>query len=222
MSTLTKNQKKTYRKDVIVDGEPVTIIATVRHDDEWGNGHNTFAITAEVYDQHGSARDGTVTHKTGKRLKMSACGCCHDEIAKHFPELREALKFHLCSTDGPLHYVANTMYNARDNGPTHALVRFDDPENGIKAQVVRYCPIEEAKEMCLKPGKVFNYVSRAGYRFEADEKTAKKADLEAARNSAIWPDATLEQLQSKEALEARLPELMREFKATIEALGFEY
>ena len=51
---------------------------------------------------------------------------------------------------------------------------------------------------------------------------AVEPNLEAARSSAIWPDATLEQLQDKDQLMARLPELMESFKADIEALGFEY
>ena len=40
----------------------------------------------------------------------------------------------------------------------------------------------------------------------------KEPDLEAARRCAAWPDATLEQLRDKNALEARLPAMMQEFK----------
>jgi hypothetical protein len=50
----------------------------------------------------------------------------------------------------------------------------------------------------------------------------KEPDLEAARASAVWPDATLEQLRDKEALKARLPGLMKEFRAAMEQLGFDY
>ena len=50
----------------------------------------------------------------------------------------------------------------------------------------------------------------------------KTPELEAARESAVWPDATLEQLQDKGALMARLPELMREFRAAVESLGLTY
>ena len=51
---------------------------------------------------------------------------------------------------------------------------------------------------------------------------AVEPNLEAARSCAVWPDATLEQLQSEEALMERLPALMQEFKKDIEALGFMY
>ncbi len=47
-------------------------------------------------------------------------------------------------------------------------------------------------------------------------------DLEAARRSAVWLDATIEQLQDVDLLVARLPALMQEFKADMESLGFVY
>ena len=50
----------------------------------------------------------------------------------------------------------------------------------------------------------------------------KEPDLEAARETAIWPDATLEQLQDEEQLKARLPGLLAEFRAAVESLGFEW
>ncbi len=55
----------------------------------------------------------------------------------------------------------------------------------------------------------------------------KEPDLEAARRSAIWPEATDEQLrlpeeQVKELLLARLPKLMEDFRKEMEGLGFVY
>ena len=50
----------------------------------------------------------------------------------------------------------------------------------------------------------------------------KEPDLEAARETAIWPDAALEQLQDEEQLKARLPGLLAEFRAAVESLGFEW
>lgn len=66
----------------------------LRFDDNCRNGHHTFAATA-------------VLRENGKEC---AGGCLHDEIARHFPELAHLLRWHLCSTDGPMHYVANTLY----------------------------------------------------------------------------------------------------------------
>lgn len=85
----------------------------IRFDDNCKNGHNSFSVTGDIY--RPGARD------------VDACGCLHDEIAKHFPELAHLIKWHLVSTDGPMHYIANATYHAsnRDyNGklegePTH-------------------------------------------------------------------------------------------------------
>jgi len=103
-SKLTRKQVKTFtKKGVMLDGEKVDITTNVRYDDECGNGHNTFAITADVY-------------RAGRRgdNNMIMCGCCHEAVAEAFPELAHLIKWHLVSSEGPLHYVANTMYHARD------------------------------------------------------------------------------------------------------------
>ena len=47
-SQLTKDQTKTFRADYYVDGKPETLIATVRYDDQCGNGHNSFSITGDI------------------------------------------------------------------------------------------------------------------------------------------------------------------------------
>ena len=125
-------------------------------DDQCGNGHESFAITADI--------------RENGRQYMG--GCCHDEIAQHFPEFAPLIKWHLTSTDGPMHYVANTMYHAADLDAEHTW------------------------------GK------------------AKPANLEYARSTAVWPDATIEQLRDKAALEARLPALLAEFKAAMLSAGF--
>jgi hypothetical protein len=151
-SILTKKQTRTYGPRAVQGyGPSAYITATVRYDDECGNGHNTFAITGEV-----------TTPASRRRHDIQAGGCMHDDIARAFPELAPLLKWHLCSSDEPLHYLANTTY--------HALNR----------------------------------------------------NLEYARSSAIWPDATLEQLRDKIALCARLPALLNEFAAAVESLGFTF
>lgn len=43
---------------------------------------------------------------------VESCGCIHETIAAAFPELAPFIKWHLVSTDGPMHYVANTVYLA--------------------------------------------------------------------------------------------------------------
>ena len=58
-----------------------------------------------------------------------------------------------------------------------------------------------------------------------DEKSAKVANLDHARSTAVWPDATDEDLLApglEMRLQARLPRLMEEFRAAVESLGFVY
>jgi hypothetical protein len=53
----------------------------------------------------------------------------------------------------------------------------------------------------------------------------KKRELDAARHSAVWLNATEEDLTApglEQRLKARLPGLMAEFKTAMESLGFEY
>jgi len=98
-SILTKKQVKTYGPRSISGwGTNALIRAEVRYDDECRNGHNTFAITGDIY--------------IPGRRDIEAGGCLHKEIAEHFPELAPYIKWHLCSSDGPMHYVANAVYHA--------------------------------------------------------------------------------------------------------------
>ena len=97
-TTLTKNQTKQFSKAFTNEhGALCKMTVTVRHDDRCGNGHNTFSITADLWE--GSHH---------------SCGCLHKEVAKHFPELEHLIKWHLCSTDGPMHYLANTAYHVKE------------------------------------------------------------------------------------------------------------
>lgn len=227
-STLTKKQTRVFRVDYMENGDPITLIAEVRYDDECGNGHNSFAITGDLYEKHAQPREPKVKHATtGRTLWLNSCGCLHDEIEKRIPELAPLIKWHLTSSDGPMYYIENTLYHALEHGPTHAWVVFDGPENGIKEKVMKYCKIDEAVDMCTTAGKTFNFVSGVGYRYKPDEKTAKVRNLEYARSSAVWPDATDEELSAppaelKAKLLARLPALMAEFRAAVESLGFTY
>ena len=105
-SNLTKSQKLTFTKKV----KPASrydydrITATVRWDDECGNGHNSFAIT------------GSTTVKGREDMG----GCIHDEIKKHFPELSHLIQFHLMGSDQPMYYIQNTMYHAENGSLGHA------------------------------------------------------------------------------------------------------
>lgn len=216
-SKLTKSQKITMSK---VKGNE-KLVVTIRHDDECGNGHNSFSVTGTLFEKlnNGQWRD-------------YSCGMLHDEVARFFPELIPYLKWHLCSTDGPMHYIANTMYHANDkdchglrkeeikqikNGktglPCWKLKVVDDKGNEVsRRNIEEYADAEEC------PTVAYKYEYRPFCRIGE----GKTPDLEAARSCAVWPDATLEQLQDKGALLARLPGLMEEFKTAVESLGLIY
>ena len=63
----------------------------------------------------------------------------------------------------------------------------------------------------------FSYVKTPTVWCEAIE-----PNLKAAQDTALWPDATLEQLQDKELLMSRLPQLLEEMRKDIEDFGFIY
>lgn len=200
-TALTKRQNLKFGPEFYKErGETYRITANVQHDDDCGNGHNTFAITADIQYKAGNGR-----------WRDESGGCLHDEIAKRFPELAPLIKWHLCSTDGPMHYVANTVYHA-----SAIPEKQDKWYFYLEGKLIRIVDgLEEREAMVRKYGHNTVFTSYPN-------PMAKVPDLEAARNCAIWPDATLKQLKNVAALEARLPELMAEFKAAVESLGMQY
>ena len=212
MTVLIKNQK--IKKIRTIGDERLEVV--IRHDDECGNGHNTFSITGTLYE----------------RGRDVAGGCLHEEVRQFFPELAPYIKWHLCSTNGPVHYIANTVYHAGDKD-CHGLRKGESRQirNGKTGQLAWQLTAHDAEgnevplyalkkyldaDECPPCPYTLNYTPwcRIG--------EGKEPDLEVARSSAIWPDATLEQLQDKAQLEARLPELMKEFQAAVESLGLVY
>lgn len=209
-SILTKKQEKTYGPKIYTkDGETFKLTAKVRYDDQCNNGHNSFAITGEQYrkNNHG-------------KWEEDSFGRMHETIAQHFPELAPYIKWHSTSSEGPMHYIANTVYHVQEHGPQYAWVYYtglQDPLKiqDIKEQLLDYVKAWKAKEAEGKPG----------YRVKWDENTIKVRNLNAARSCAVWPDATDEELTAP-GLEMRLQSrhhvLMEEFKMAIESLGFVY
>jgi hypothetical protein len=277
--TTVKSQKKTFRTDYIdAQGNPCTLIAEVRHDDECRNGHNSFAITGDLYEIHQQRGEPTIKHASGKTLWLGACGCLHDEIAAHIPELAPFIKWHLCSTDGPMHYIANTLYHAGDldyNGlktgepnPRHVEHRlrclnspFTKPVPGELYAWLQDNPCAEyvAVAHVNRPGTNYDFGPKyaplgftddwyacpwdtereaqefvAAYSLPHEITTVptsfgkgKTRDLDAARRSAVWPEATDAELslpkdELRAKLEARLPALLVEFRAAVESLGLTF
>ena len=205
MSTLTKNQTKTLRKEYTEDGRNYVIYCTIRYDDQCNNGHNTFSVTGEIWNNP-------------KRRDCESCGCIHEEIAKHFSEIAPFIKWHLTSSDGPIHCVANTLYHAESHAANKCWISFKDDSHPLELKGMKYMDLSKAEKIAAE---------YPGCEIRIDETTEKKANLNHARSSAVWPEATDEQLTQdpeklKAALIERLPALMAEFRAAIESLGFTY
>ena len=216
-SVLVKDQVKTYRGEWIdSDGEHV-VIASVRHDDRCGNGHNTFSVTGTVYGPNG--------HRSS--------GCVHDVISAHIPELAQFIQWHLVSTDGPMHYSANTVYLAgnRDHfglkaGEFRQHLSRGGQNGGVPGVPCWELDIPErqAREMYAEkcPAPVVCQWKPYGTTGEG-----KAREFDAARRAAVWPEATDEELSQepealRSALAARLPGLMADFRKAVESLGFVY
>lgn len=217
-SKLTRSQFKTFSK--VSNDELTKIIVKIRYDDQCSNGHNSFGITGRLYERR---------RKTG-RWQDSVCGCIHDEIIKFYPELSKYIKWHLTTSNGPMSYISNTTYHAGDRD-CHGLLKGEAKQikNGRTGQLCwELVPIigEELKRSVNaderpKARQVWEY--RPWCRIGE----GKERELDAARKSAIWPEATDEQLklpkeELTKLLKERLPGLMLEFKKAMEELGFVY
>ena len=261
-SILVKKQVKNYEKTFKENNIDHRIVFEVRYDDECGNGHNSFSITGTIYSDESSSNERYFVTKE----------CIHEEISKHFPELKHLVKWHLTDSDGPMHYVANATYHARTREdmdiPLDVPTRFEKrlkfdsipftfkefnrgffnklkkgvdwnneiitvhkhpkgPEtysdnysfSFLKTENWHDCPfsIKQNAEEFLEAFKNFKYTIIST---PIEWNKAVEPNIEAARSCAVWPDATLEQLQDEKLLMQRLPDLMKEFKKDIETLGF--
>lgn len=201
-------------------GHKYRITATVHHDDECGNGHNSFSITA------------VIGEKLGNLWADYMGGCCHDKVVKHFPELAPFIKWHLTGTDGPMHYVANTVYHA-SNRDHYGLLKGEFRQHTSRGKIqnggvegvpnwVLELPDRKSRDVysAKKPEPVTLEWKAYGRTGEGKER-----DLNAARSCAVWPDATDEELTApglEGRLLARLPQLMLDFKAAVESLNLKY
>lgn len=220
-ATCTRTNRQAWFSDTRpLPGSPAGehLRVEMRFDDRHGNGHATFTIGADLLDHTGTIGGG----------------CMPTEIAAAFPELAHLLPWHLCSTDGPLHYPANAVYLAGDRDHNGLLA-------GERQQIRRAGKVPmwervtvDATGAVVEPPE--RYVASEACP-ESDLRVAyvpwcrvgegKERQLDAARRSAIWPDATDEQLclpapELRALLEARLPDLLRDFRAAMEAAGFRW
>lgn len=89
----------TLSKEYVEDSQRYFIKAKCFLGDDCKNGKASFSITGEIY------------LVEGDNMTLESCGCCHDEIVKQFPELKQFIKLHLCDYDGmPMYPVSNGTY----------------------------------------------------------------------------------------------------------------
>jgi hypothetical protein len=96
MKTNSLKYKQTFIKD---NGEQ--LVVNIRLDDQCENGHQEFAITADLYKDAGRSDRHCI-----------AGGCIHDEILKIVPQFKIFVDLHLCDYKGiPMFAIANGFYH---------------------------------------------------------------------------------------------------------------
>lgn len=173
------------------------------------------------------------TWELGKpKIERYSLGCGALALGDYVPELGHLDKYHLMSTEQPMHYIANSLYHASErdhngllkgekkqirNGKTGLLcwtqVAID--KNGNEVELYK---LEKYQDSETQPESE-NLTIEWRPLWKIGE--GKASDLDAARKSACWPDASLEDF-TKEKLEARLPELLKQFRTDIEAIGIQW
>ena len=137
------------------------------------------------------------------------------------------------SSDEPMHYIANTIYHASDKDcwglkkgekrqikkggliPCWKLVNIID---GVEHDA-RVDGIPQYLDAEIKPKPITGSLQYVAW-YKTGE--GKETNIEAARNCAIWEDASIEDLQNEQKLRERLPQLRENFKKDIESIGFVF
>lgn len=84
---------------VKIRGKEKTVIK-ISLDDDCRNGHETFSMTADIYEKRGNNRWVEV-----------GGGCCHEHILGLCPKLAHFVALHLSDQNGvPMHAVSNALY----------------------------------------------------------------------------------------------------------------
>lgn len=91
--------------------EEYRITVTVSLDDDYHNNMCDWSVTADIRRKNQRGQ-----------YKEYMGGCCHDEVAKHFPELAKFIPLHCSNHYGaPMYPVANGIYHIRKSGMPVAM-----------------------------------------------------------------------------------------------------
>lgn len=104
------------------NGYEYKIKTTISLDDDCHNNMCDWSITADIRWKN---KYGIYKEYMG--------GCCHDEIARHCPELAKFIPLHCCNHYGaPMYPVENGMYHIKNSDKSVAIeyLRISDKEYG--------------------------------------------------------------------------------------------
>lgn len=123
MNTTTQKRSNDLRHTInTTDKDGNTMHIHIRLNDECKNGHQDFAITAEIWEKG--------KPKIDNYHIMS--GCCHDEILAVRTDLKTFVDLHLCDYKGiPMHAIANGFYHLREG--------FNEVKPGNKEFKTKFC-----------------------------------------------------------------------------------
>lgn len=203
------------------------VVFYVQWDDSLRNGHNTMYCRGITVPE-----DAPVTSRNRWNDDMGEVP--PGILSSVPPEVQALARWNGCSSDGPMHYIANTVYLAGDKD-CHGL------RKGERRQIVNGRTGEPAWRLAFvdeRDGTVMEnapptYVDghmppaapRAAYVPWERIGEGKARELDAARRVAIWPEATDEELTApdlREKLIARLPGLLVQFRAELETYGIPW
>lgn len=153
-------------------------------------------------------------------------------IGEHIPDLAYLDKYHLMSIKEPMHYVANSLYHA-SNRDHNGLLKGEKKQikNGKTGQLAWHLMAVDKEtgeeieiyelEKSFDGEKPPECKYRLDYRPWCKIGEGKEPDLKAARSSACWPEANLEDF-TEDKLKARLPKLIEQFKKDIKKAGIAW
>lgn len=104
------NFKKTKTYEDVSDSRVIQAHVKV---EKIGKQEPYFSVTYSEYERdspQAPAGEERITRR-GQRYVMCSGGSSRERITKHFPHLKQAVRFHLCSSSGPMHYVDNSWFH---------------------------------------------------------------------------------------------------------------
>lgn len=199
-----------------------------------GQGRRRHTVTAELHSLAGQHPYFSITMDTYRqagngRWVEDTFGCQHDEVRRLFPALAPYLRWHLVSTDGPMHYVANAVYWAGLNkewckggkGDPPNREAFDEttlwgalPGDAARHPMDAACPacrsLKGPCSACIRENLPVMIDGRVG----GDVAAAHRAAAERAAAACCGMDRA----ELAAALAARLPALLALFRADMDCL----